>query len=121
MQIALAHSIAGVISACIRYGRGAEICGYLMADDSGREEFFALENRLASCDGCFIAAGDLRRAHKYARLHGLRIHAFVHSHATDTDLSNVDQIGLAQSDVPWIVVHLSEAGLLCECYAVPGR
>jgi proteasome lid subunit RPN8/RPN11 len=119
MQVDLDPFVAGIIAACVRCAHGAEVCGYLMEDDGGRQQFFALENRLASRDGCFVASGDVHRAHRYAAKHGLRVRDLVHSHSTGTSLSDVDRMGLAESDVPWIVVCLTEAGLLAERY-LPG-
>ena len=108
------------IAAAIRCAHGAEICGYLMADKLGRQEFFSLENRLASPDGCFVSEADARRGQRYAAAHDLRVVAFVHSHGTGTRLSTVDELSLAKGHLPWIVVCLAEGHIRSAFYSAPG-
>lgn len=112
MAAQLSSDVASKICACIVGARGAEICGYLVSDGRGVQDFLAIENRLDSRDGCFVSSGDARRALKYAERRALTVTAFVHSHAAGNSLSHVDREGLKQSDLPWIIVALTDLGLV---------
>jgi len=112
----LAKQVEQTIIACVRNARGAEICGYLVEDPHGNQSFLAIENRLASRDGVFASKLDIARAQRQIRARDLRICAWVHSHYSGTSLSEIDRLGLAESDVPWIVVCLTELGLDAACY-----
>jgi proteasome lid subunit RPN8/RPN11 len=112
-----ATDVENTIAACIRCARGAEICGYLLQDDSGTQSFLAIENRLASRDGVFASALDIDRAKRLIRGRGLKTLAWIHSHDGGTSLSDVDRQGLAESDIPWAVVCLTKGKLQMSWYA----
>lgn len=112
----LEDDVEQVIIKCIRNARGAEICGYLLEDKRHKQSFLTIENRLASRDGVFVSAIDIDRALRIIRSRELRILAWVHSHDVGTALSEVDRQYLAESDVPWIVVCLSDIGLQAAMY-----
>lgn len=101
---------------CIRNARGAEICGYLLENAHGKQRFLAIENRLASREGVFISAIDQERALRIICSRDLRILAWVHSHDVGTNLSEVDVQYLATGGISWIVVCLSDKGLLATMY-----
>lgn len=115
----LSGGVVRTIRAVIRAERGAEVCGYLLEGAGGEQRFLTIENRLASRDGCFVAAADVARARKFAAARALRIRAWVHSHPAGTTLSAVDRMGLAESDIPWIVVCDTGGDLRAEWHA-PG-
>src|SRR5688572_12741353 len=102
--------VNNIIGCCIREAKGMEICGFILIDSAGNPDFYLLNN-LSKEPHCFVVGRpEFLRLERYAQRRGLRIAAFVHSHASGLELSGSDIQGLCNGQIPWIVVALTPSG-----------
>lgn len=116
----LSRHVVETLTKAIHNERELEVCGYLLDDGDGSQEFFRVRN-WSELPGSFtVTEGELKRVERYARRNHLNVRAFVHSHRSTLELSRMDARDLAGSDVPWIVAVLKGETLRYAVYDVGG-
>jgi proteasome lid subunit RPN8/RPN11 len=99
------------LARAIACARGLEIGGLLLEEPSGAQRIQLAPN-LQTEPGSFEAPRwwfDARIGR--CDLHGYRPVAFIHSHGSSLDLSDVDRESLRGSTLPWIVVCVDSGRL----------
>ncbi len=86
-------------------GTTAEICGFLLQDETGRQAFRQVAN-LAGPGEFLVSELDWSRVIRDSEKRGLSVIAFVHSHLSSLDMSEADRRCCNAIDLPFVVVRL---------------
>jgi proteasome lid subunit RPN8/RPN11 len=108
----LSPNIVDVLLRSIRSANGREVCGYLLKDSYGEQQFFRLTNISRENYRFSLADYEMRRLEQYAQTRGFRCLALIHSHPDDPTASVDDKQFLQAMDIPWIIVAEKEGNLL---------
>jgi proteasome lid subunit RPN8/RPN11 len=96
---------------------GFEICGFLLVDAQGRQEFRGVRNLSRMQDAFTMAEPDVDRVLRLAKLEALDLAAIVHSHRYELTLSSWDEVCMTAGKIPWIVVALRGEEVVHRTYA----
>ena len=102
---------AALLLAAIREGAPAEVCGFLLADPAGRQQFRRVPNYSEVPGAFLIAPTDYRRVHRDAAERGLKVMAVVHSHSASLDLSEADRRDCRLVGLPFVVVLICDGAI----------
>src|SRR2546422_3548491 len=117
----LSENIVSRLTNILSTAKEREICGFLLTGSAGEQTYFGVFN-LARLPWTFLVSHtDVERVARFAKSHGMRIAAFIHSHNGSLDLSDDDRLAMCASGLPWIVVTLSEGKLRMRVYEHEAR
>ncbi len=100
----LATQVQDILVQAILDSGGREIAAFLVRLPDGSQDVWVVNNQSGNTNRVIVLPSEVRRIEREAHRCDARILAFIHSHPFDLKPSEEDWIGIAATEIPWLIV-----------------